>query len=182
MVAMPEEVDWPVLLGEMILTKNEIAELDEENLEPFTVPREKLSPAELEALERRLGERLPDGYRQFLLHASGWPRFYFRVDLFGVPELQGEGNWSVANELLQVYEEQDVLDDLGLDPDGVIPVAAGQGMRDLFLLIREGWPGAGQVSWIDGEEIDRYADFAEFIASMTEYNRRYVERLRAGEG
>lgn len=178
---MPEEVDWPALLGEMLLTKNEIAELDEENLEPYTVPRPKLSPSELETFERSIGERLPEGYRRFLLHANGWPHFYFRVDLFGLPELRGEGNWGVANRLLQVYEDDGLLDDLGLDPRGVIPVAAGEGMRDLFLLIREGWPGAGQVSWIDAEEIDRYADFGEFMASMTEYNRRFVERLRAGE-
>jgi hypothetical protein len=100
------------------------------------------------------------------------------VDLFGLTELRGGGNRSVADELLSVYAE-DVLPAVDLDPKGVVPVGAGQGARDLLLLVREGCPAAGEVSWIDGEEIGRFEDFATFMAFMVQNRRAHYAR-RAG--
>jgi len=174
---MTEPVNWPALIGEMAIVKGEIDQLDPEQLEEFTSPRVKADPADVAAFERAWGEMLPLEYRNFLLHANGWPRFYFQMTLFGLPELQGEGDAPTGSRILQVYDEEGVLEDLGLTSDGVLVVGAGTGMRDLFLLVRQGQPGAGQVSWLDGEEIDRYQDFAEFFASMTEYARRRAQKL-----
>ncbi|MBA9007241.1 SMI1/KNR4 family protein [Thermomonospora cellulosilytica] len=177
---MSGQEDWKTLLGAMIMAKSDIDQLPGEKLEQYTVPRVKATEDELAEFEREIGERLPSSYRNFLLHANGWPRFYYRMDLFGIPELRGGGNWPVANELLTVYAE-DVLPSVDLDPKGVVPVGAGQGMRDLLLVVREGWPAAGEVSWIDGEEIGRFEDFATFMAYMVQNRREYYER-RAGAG
>jgi hypothetical protein len=174
---MTEPVNWPALIGTMALVKSEIDELDPEHLEDYTAPRVKATEADIAEYERNSGQVLPHEYRDFLLHANGWPSFYFDMTLFGLPELQGQGNGARAGELLNLYNEEGVLADVDLAVDDVIPVGAGAGMRDLFLLVRPGRPGSGQVSWIDGEEIDRYQDFAEFFASMIEYARRRAQKL-----
>jgi hypothetical protein len=173
-----EPVNWPALIGDMAIVKNQIDQLDPEHLEEFTAPRAKAQPAEVADFERDLGEQLPLEYRNFLLHANGWPGFRFDMTLFGLPELDGENSEAATGrQLLQVYDEEGVLEDLGLTAEDVMVIGAGRGTRALFLLVRQGRPGAGQVSWVDGEEIDRYQDFAEFFSSMTEYARRRAEKL-----
>lgn len=176
---MSEPVDWKALLGELILAKNEVDELDPEHVERYTVPRTAAAEEDIAAFEREFGERLPEQYRDLLLHADGWNSFYFDADLFGLAELRGEGRSAAqARELLDVYDAEGALEDAGLSRDDVLPIAAGPGMRALFLLVRSGRPEAGQVSWMDAEEVDRYRDVVEFIASMRDYAHRQAERLR----
>ncbi|WP_168801551.1 SMI1/KNR4 family protein [Glycomyces buryatensis] len=166
---MPERNSWPVVLGLTIKAKLVLQERDLEDADDDTFPRFKLSPEELHALESELGEPFPQEFRDFLLHANGWEGVYYDLDLFGSPELQGAGRWRIAQELLDVYTSEGVMERLDLDPRGVIPVAAGDG-NDLVLLIRRGWKHEGEVSWIlGGEEFIRaedYKDFVEFIMSQ----------------
>ncbi|MCX9191746.1 hypothetical protein C3Y87_10025 [Carbonactinospora thermoautotrophica] len=86
---MSEHSGWPALIGAMILVKNSIEELDPEHLQEYTLPKKKATEEEIQAAERQLGGRLPEEYRDFLLHANGWRAFYWTVDLFGTPELLG---------------------------------------------------------------------------------------------
>ncbi len=174
-----EEVDWPALIGVMIMTKSALDEADPEHLRPYRLPRVPPSEDEIAAVEAGLGERLPAAYRDFLVHANGWPQFYFEVDLFGLPELRGEGSGQLGRELLASLDADGMLADIDLRAEDVLPVGAGTGMRTVYLLVRDGRPGAGQVSWIDDGEVDRYADFAEFFASMTAYHQRALERHQA---
>jgi hypothetical protein len=175
---MSQPVDWPALLGTMIQVKNEIDQRDPEHVEPYTLPRVKASAAELAAYEQQIGHALPAAYREFLRHADGWPSFYFDMDLFGLPELRdGAGNAGLAARLLDEYDREGVLGDIGLSTADVTPIGAGAGMRDLLLLVRSGDDNAGQVSWLDGEEVDRYADVAEYLDSMIEYARIRASKL-----
>jgi hypothetical protein len=173
----PRELNWPATIGHAIMTRQQLHALDP--IEPDSLPSLKADEADIVAYERELGERLPEVYRSFLLHANGWRGFYYDVDLFGLEELYGGGASDLAEDLLDSYVDEGVLDDIGLDPDDVMPVGAGRGSTTLFLIIRPGRPGAGQVSWIgSGKETDRFADFADFIASMTAYDLRRIEQLR----
>jgi hypothetical protein len=166
---MSERNSWPVVLGLTISAKRDLHRRDPEQSDEDTIPRLKLSPEELAAFEREIGEPFPQEFHDFLLHANGWEGVYYDLDLFGKPELQGGGRWPIAQQLLEIYTEEGVLEDIGLDPKGVIPVAAGDG-NDLVLLIRPGWENAGEVSWIlGGEEYVRaedYKAFVEFIMSQ----------------
>ena len=87
---------------------------------------------------------------------------YFNLDVFGTAELSGGGKATHAQELLETYEAEDVLEDSDLAASDVLPIATSQG-NDLVLMIREGHPEAGTVVWIDGEEYGRYPDFGAFF-------------------
>lgn len=168
---VPERNSWPVVLGLTITAKRELHQRDPEQSDEDTVPKLKLDLAELESLEREIGEPFPQDFHDFLLHANGWPGVYYDLDLFGKPELQGAGKWPVAKELLDIYTEEGVMETLGLDPKGVIPVAAGDG-TDLVLLIRRGWKGEGEVVWIiGGQEFARAEDYKAFVEFIMEQLR-----------
>jgi hypothetical protein len=171
------DLNWPALIGDMIQTKARVDELDPEHVERYTLPRVRATPAEISLYESELGEALPGTYRDFLLHANGWPAYYFDADLFGLPELRGGASAHVANQILDVLDEEGVLEDLGIARDDALPIVAGSGMRTLFLIIRSGRPHAGQVHWLDGEQVEQFTDFAEFFASMTAYAQQRITKL-----
>lgn len=181
---MADRATWAELLGALIVFKEQLDDLDPGHTQPYTAPRVKATEADIAAAEATLGERLPDAYRQFLLHANGWPSFYFRADLFGTEELRGGGHGPAANQQLAGYQHQGVLEDAGLSAADVLPIGAGPPNmgNTLFLLVRNGRPNTGQVVWLDGEEIDRFDDFHQYIAAMLDYTRADVEKLRGASG
>lgn len=166
---MSERNSWPVVLGLTITAKRELHQRDPEDSDEQTIPRLKLTPEALEALEREVGEPFPSDFHDFLLHADGWEGVYYDLDLFGSRELRGGGRWPIAKELLDIYTEEGVMEALRLDPKGVMPVAAGDG-TDLVLLIRPGWENAGEVVWIIGGQqyihAEDYKAFVEFIMTQ----------------
>lgn len=171
------DLNWPALIGDLIQAKARVDEVDPEHVERYTLPRAKATPDEIAQYESELGEPLPGAYRGFLLHANGWPAFYFDADLFGLPELRGGTSTQAAHQILDVLHEEGVLEDLGLARDDTLPIVAGPGLRTLFLMIRSGRPRAGQVCWLDGEQVDRFTDFAEFFTSMTAHIRQRITKL-----
>ncbi|MEV6527553.1 SMI1/KNR4 family protein [Longispora sp. NPDC051575] len=173
---MSQSIGWKALLGDTIVAKSALDDADPKHLEPYTLPKVAATEDALAAFETVHGA-LPSAYRQFLLHANGWPQFYMDADLFGLPELEGSASAAVAAELMDVYTDTGVFDDMDWPPGDALPVGAGEGMRDLFVIGRAGTPVQGQVSWIDGEEIERYPDFGEFIASMRDAVLRRVHQL-----
>ena len=175
-----EEADWKVLLGQLILAKQLIHQYDPDKVEEYTLPREKASEADIAAFEARVGERISPQYRDFLLHANGWPKVYFNVGLFGIPEFNGEGDWHTASELLDIYHSEGTLADSDLDIAGVMPIAAGQGMRHLIVIVRPGWPDEGTVVWFDGGEVFRADSFVEFFEALIATDEAEAEAFASG--
>jgi len=173
--------NWPALIGRLIEVRAEVDAADPQHLQPHTLPRVKASESEVADFEQEIGERVPAEYRDFLLHADGWPKLHFDVDLFGLPELRGGGSWNIGEQTLETYDNEGVLDDSGVGLTDIVPVGAGPGMSTVFAIVRNGLPQAGAVLWFsDGQEVERYQGFADFIASRIAYTERRLGKLRAG--
>lgn len=174
---MSEQTPWPVLIGTMGMVKEQINKEDPEQLADFTVPRLNATEEQVRAAEERLGEPLPASYREFLLHANGWDCFFWSLNLFGTEDLTAGPRHESAAETLDAYDDAGTLEELGLTMDQVTPIGVATHSNDILLLIREGHSDAGKVSWLDGEEIDRYDSFAHYFTSIIEYQRRYLDKL-----
>jgi hypothetical protein len=173
---MNADESWPVLLGVAIGTNARLIEL-EPNIHWSTLPRAKNSEADLRAFESEFAEALPPGYRDFLLFADGWEAFYFGMAIFGIHELRGGGNWRPAQELLRTYDDEEVLESIGIEMDDVMPIAAGQRLN-LIIVYRSGTATPGQVVWIDsGEEFARFDSFKDCFEFMVTLKQRHLSRI-----
>jgi hypothetical protein len=175
---MPQEQPWPVILGAAIGVQAQLEEFDEEGLLKSTLPNLKAAEEQVVAFEATLGERLPENYRDFLLHADGWMSCFSVMDLFGLAELKGSGRWNHAQELLRSYEAEEVLEESEVVREQLLPVGAGQG-NDLIVLIRNGYPDAGTVIWFDGGEDARFDDFGDFVENFIVMQQDYMAHLRS---
>ncbi|SDK87854.1 hypothetical protein SAMN05216298_1797 [Glycomyces sambucus] len=173
---MSTNESWPALLGVAIGTNARLLELEPE-IHWSTLPRVKNSEESLRAYESEFLETLPPGYREFLLFADGWEAFYFGMGIFGIPELRGGGNWNPAQELLRTYDDEEVLESIGIDIGDVMPIAAGQRLN-LVVVYRTGTKDAGTVVWINsGEEFGRFSDFKACFEFMVTLKQRHLAQV-----
>ncbi len=173
-----ELTDWKQRIVELVLVKQQLAELDTKGLWQYRLPAVAASEARLEAVEAHLGEALDPAFREFLLHADGWPAFYQTVDLFGSDDLLGSDRFRHAVEMLS-YVEAGVLAAGGLRREELLPIAISPVDLDLFVMMRRSASRPGTVVWLAGSEIDRFPGFEEYFLAMVDYNRLEVEHLRA---
>jgi hypothetical protein len=173
---MPQEHPWPVILGAAIGVHAQLEAFDTEGLLQSTLPNLKASEESVLEYEESVGERLPESYREFLLHADGWNACFSVIDLFGLAELQGAGRWQHAQTLLQTYDAEEVLEESEVRAEQLLPVGAGQG-NDLIVVIRNGFPDAGTVIWFDGGEDARFDDFGDFVENFIAMQQDYVVHL-----
>lgn len=138
-------------------------------------PREPATEAAVQAFEAELGEALPASYREFLLHANGWPRLYFMVDLFGLPELRGELHGKLGRSVFESYDAEEVFEDAGLQAADILPVAGGP-CATLVVIVRSGRPNAGEVIEFDGGEAGRWPDFAAYFTYTVDQHRAFIAR------
>src|SRR5262249_22471038 len=97
-------MNWIEQIAVMAHIKSEIAKADERKIWPYALPRLAADPARVASVEAHLGFALDADYRNFLLHADGWPAFYQSVDLFGTPELMGNERMQQALRGLSYIE------------------------------------------------------------------------------
>jgi hypothetical protein len=153
------------MLGLLMGVQRQVEESDPDGLLAGSLPRMAATEEQVAEFERESQQAFPVSYRQFLLHANGWPGAYFTLDLFGLDELRSGGSVPHAKVLLDTYAAEDVLEESGLAVEDVVAVASSQG-NDLVLMIREGRPEAGTVIWFDGEEYGRYQAFSAFVLEL----------------
>jgi hypothetical protein len=170
-----EHAVWKERIVQMVLIKQRIAELDIKQIWEHHLPRVAASGEQLAAAENALGRPLDPSYREFLIHANGWPAFYQTVDLFGTDDLVGSPEYRQGLDMLAAVEDT-VLTQGGLLREELLLVAAARHDLDLFVLAR----GTGTVVWIAGSEVDRFDDFGEYFLAMMDYNREEVQDLERG--
>ena len=167
---------WPMMLAAAAGVHARLRELEPSH-HASTAPRPANTETVLRAYETETGESLPPGYREFLLAADGWEACYFQMDLFSLAELRSGGTEARGRKLLRLYDDEEVLEQLGIDAVDVVPVAAGQRLN-LVVVYRFGTDRAGEVVWIDaGEAVGRYPDFRAWFADLAGRKYRALTRI-----
>ncbi|UTR14133.1 SMI1/KNR4 family protein [Salipaludibacillus sp. LMS25] len=169
--------DWKENIATMVLVKQELMEIDKENLWPHHFPEVAASDKDIESLELQLGYDLDPIYRGFLKYANGWKGFYQTIRLFGTKELNQSIIMKYAQTLLGVIED-DVLNESQLSRYNSLPIAATSFDKDLFVLGMPNSEISGKVIWFAGEEIDRFENFNEFFLAMIDFNRNEILALK----
>lgn len=169
-------MDWAKEIADMAFVKSEIAKADQQKIWPYSLPRVATQPQRIADVEGQLGFLLDKDYKEFLLHADGWPAFYQSVDLFGTPELLGKERMQLAQHMLRQIESQ-VLATSGVALADLLPIAVTQLDLDLFVMTTPNSNRPGEIIWFAGSEVQRFASFAEFFLAMEDYNRRELAAI-----
>ena len=172
--------DWQELIGFSVLLRQRLNTVDPEpGLSPYTLPGLGASENQIAAAETRLAASLDPVYRDFLHYANGWSDFFTYVDLLGTEDFgQGEP-WSKGTELLDLhYSEGPPRRELP-PRDEVMVIGVGAHVTDLFVSWRTGplVDGGRNISWIAGEEVDRYSNFREFFLAVNQYLQNDIKKF-----
>jgi len=172
--------EWRDNIVVMVYVKQELMKLDVNRIWPHHLPELAASEEDLKKTEVYLGHKIDNKYREFLTMADGWKGFYHTVDLFGTKDLQGSPLMQYSLSLLNAIED-DVIETTGFSREDLLPIAATEFDKDLFVMSRPTSHIPGTVIWFAGEEIDRYPDFTEYFLAIIDYNRLLVKDLQNGK-
>ncbi|PDZ08819.1 1,3-beta-glucan synthase regulator [Bacillus pseudomycoides] len=170
-------INWKDHLSTMVVVKQELLKQDVEQIWPHHFPKVGANEAEICLVEKKIGYKLDQKYRDFLKYANGWKGFYQTVDLFGTEQLKESNVMNYAKVLLHAIED-DVLKESGFFRHHLLPIAVTEFDRDLFTICLPNSSTSGAVIWFAGEEIDRFENFEEYFLAMIDYNREEVVALR----
>src|SRR5262249_13853228 len=173
--------DWPALIGESVLMRQRVNQLDPE-VNPYTVPHVGAAVAALDAAEQAAGLRLDPVHRQLLTFANGWEHFFTFTHLLAAEEIGTGPRWQKASEQLDiVYADGPPMDDLPAREDVLVICANPDEVEDIFAIWRTGplTDGGRPVSWIAGEEVQRFANVHDFLASVNAYLAVRLDKLRS---
>ncbi|PEP60481.1 SMI1/KNR4 family protein [Bacillus pseudomycoides] len=169
--------NWKGHISTMTAVKQELMKQDVEQIWPHHFPKVGANKAEICLVEKTIGYKLDQKYRDFLRYANGWKGLYQTVDLFGIEQLKETHMINCAGVLFHTIED-DVLRESGFLWHQLLPIAVTEFDRDLFTLCLPNSSIPGAVIWFAGEEIDRFENFEEYFLTMIDYNREEVFALR----
>ena len=168
---------WPIAIGTLYEVKQQIAELEDPSLIGFSLARVRASTDQLAQVGRTVAA-LPPTLADWFLHADGWPKFYFDLDLLPVAEVAIASDLMDADPVLASYFE---FASLPARPDNLLLSGSSRSTpHRVFVVLRDedGAP-AGTTLWLDEESIEVYPSFLEFFLSGLELHRIYFRQLRA---
>lgn len=170
-------MDWKREIVVAHMVKQKTAEVDVTGIWSYHFPEVAATEGTISSVERELGFRFDEHYRNFLGHADGWKAFYQAVDIFGASDFLGGPRKTRADELFVSLES---LEDLcGFSRDELLPVAVSMDDVDLFVVTKPTSHEPGIVFWFACQVIDKFPDFDEWFLSMVDYNRRQYQKLVA---
>ena len=172
------EFTWPDYIGWGWMIVQARMEADWTGLWDYAMPNPKASEETVARAEARLGFRLPESYRGFLLAADGWPCFFQDMTIFSTSDLLGGELHKAGQIQLELEECVEAMAAGGVIAADHFPVAASLTQIDVALMGKPGTPAAGTVSWVRGEVIERYDDFLDYYLSMMELNKLDTADIR----
>ena len=157
-------------------------EADWKGIWSYAVPHVHATEEAVANTEARLGFRLPESYRGFLLASNGWPYFYLDMTIFSTCDLLGGDLHEAGQTQLELEECVEAMAAGGVIAADHFPVAASLESIDVALMGKPGTPAAGTVSWVRGKVIERYDDFLDYYLSMMELSKQETESIRRKDG
>lgn len=175
---MPDN-DLEQLINELEEAKRKYAELaqDEDRPNKLGPPA---GPAQLAALEKRLGRALPPSYRAFLELHNGWAEFSGNSKLLAVED-HGEA-W--VSERIAYWDQLFEDDDVNPFKRGCLPVLFGEDENHFLVLDPSTVRDDGEMDFIDfdyTEDFERYRTFTDFLREDLEITRRLIAQQIEGE-
>ncbi|MBD8035090.1 SMI1/KNR4 family protein, partial [Solibacillus merdavium] len=125
--------NWRENIASMVLVKQELFKQDVKQIWPHHFPEIGANEDNILAVEKELRCKLDPMFRDFLKYANGWKGFYQTVDLFGTEQLKGSIIMDYAKILLNAIDDY-VLKESGFSRDQLLPIAATEFDKDLFVL------------------------------------------------
>jgi hypothetical protein len=171
-------MDWNKEIGIAFLVKRKVAEADINQIWEHSFPAVAATELEISDVEARLGYRLDDGHRDFLLRANGWDWYFQSVDILGTADFLEGARYDKATDLLNSLESLKEL--CGFNREELLPVAVSRYDADVFAITTSNSDAPGKVFWFAGQLIDTFPDFGEWFLSMVDYNRNEYSCLIQG--
>lgn len=135
------------------------------------MPNPKASEKTVARAKTRLGFRLPESYRGFLLAADGWSCFFQDMMIFSTSDPLGGELHKAGQIQLELEECVKVTAAGGVIAADHFTVVASRESIEITLMEKPGTPAEGTVSWVRGEVMQRYDDFLDYYLSMMELNK-----------
>ena len=173
---------WPDYIGWGWMIVQARMEADWTGLWDYAMPNPKASEETVARAEARLGFRLPESYRGFLLAADGWPCFFQDMTIFSTSDLLGGELHKAGQIQLELEECVEAMAAGGVIAADHFTVVASRESIEIALMGKPGTPAEGTVSWVRGEVMQRYDDFLDYYLSMMELNKLDIARLRRDFG
>lgn len=173
---------WTTDIERLLGIKQSLLQIDRKRVYPLITPQPGATAADLATTEAALGRVLDAQYRDFLRVADGWRRIYSRVNLFGTIDLCGSDEMTFARQTLEQLDAAGALREAGVCREELLPIAVAPGDVDLFVQMTPDSATPGAVIWFAREEIERYADFAGFLAAMIEANEDIIMLMQFSRG
>ena len=163
---------WKERIVEMLMVKSKLDEVDEEPLWDYYLPELPAKPEEIARAQKEHNLKLSQEYIDFLRLANGWKAFWGDTHLLGTNDFSSDAMTYARNQLrIEALYDRDLFQ----MQDHLLPIGVTLTDKDLFVLVMADGDQFGQVIWLAGGEIDRFASFGEFFDSMIAYNRLRLE-------
>ena len=173
---------WPDYIGWGWMIVQARMEADWTGLWDYAMPNPKASEETVARAEARLGFRLPESYRGFLLAADGWPCFFQDMTAFSTSDLLGGDLHEAGQIQLELEECVEAMAADGVIAADHFTVVASRESIEIALMGKPGTPAEGTVSWVRGEVMQRYDDFLDYYLSMMELNKLDTADLKKDFG
>lgn len=170
---MSEKIDWQLEISTTLQIKKAIREIDGGKLFNFCPPNPGASWKNIRKAEECLRIRFPSDMREFYKTADGWAGFGVgNSDLFCVSDYAGSPRFrSAMEETLWLHEEGAITSS---EDSLMIPICRSEETSDIFVMTVSVQGNLSTISWIAGEEVDRFGNFLEFFRAMQSYDERHL--------
>jgi len=161
---------WRELVARALQVSEAVQQADVNQIWNYAPPSPGADEASILALEEAMGVPLDSEYKQLLSVVNGWDSFYNDVDLLGTDDFPSgarvERAWTIVDAVND--GSQGILE---YNRDSFIPIAVSAFDIDVFLLeLSNGGEAGGRVSWVAGQEIERFESVSGFFEAMVQYN------------